>query len=229
VADVSKRFGAVQALDGVTLTVARGELAVLLGVNGAGKSTLMRVLGTTVRPDRGDVEVDGHDLGRSPRSVRRSTGVVLSDERSWYWRLSARQNLEFFGRLCGLSRSAAARRAGELLDVVQLADAANRRVDGFSSGMRARLALGRALLLDPPVLLLDEPSRALDPRVSRDLRELVLGLTRSGRRSVLWVTHDLHEAAAIADRVLLLDSGRLREIGRGPTTAAELEGLLEPA
>lgn len=223
---VSKRFGSVQALSDVTLDVSPGEIAVLVGVNGAGKSTLLRILGTTVLPDTGVVSVAGADVMLDPREARRRTGVVLADERSWYWRLSGRANLEFFGRLCGLSRRAAADRAGELLELVQLTPVAGRRFDGYSSGMRARLSLARALLLDPPVLLLDEPSRSLDPNVSRELRDVVVARAHSGGHAVLWVTHDLHEAVAINDRVLLLDAGRLSAPRRRPRSAAALERLL---
>lgn len=225
--ELSKRFGSVQAIDAVSLEVGAGELVVLVGVNGAGKSTLLRVLGTRVLPDHGAACVAGHDVVRAAREVRRSTGVVLSEERSFYWRLSARANLEFFGRLCGLGRAAARTRVLELLELVQLADAADRRVDGYSSGMRTRLALARALLLDPPVLLLDEPSRALDPLVARDLREVVVSLSASSGRAVLWVTHDLHEAAEIADRVVVLDAGRIRTVHDRPDSASELAQLLD--
>ncbi len=229
VSDVSKRFGTVQALHEVSLTVHPGEVVVLLGENGAGKSTLLRVLGTTVLPDTGQVSVAGHDAIARPRDARRATGVVLSDERGWYWRVSGRANLEFFGQLCGLPRRRARARATELLELVQLVEAGDRRVLGYSSGMRARLSLARALLLDPPVLLLDEPSRALDPLVARELRATVVDLARDSGRAVLWVTHDLHEAAEIADRVLILEAGRLRTGTARPGSAGELAELLEVA
>jgi ABC-2 type transport system ATP-binding protein len=229
VVDVSKRFGTVQALDRVSLEVAAGEVVVMIGVNGAGKSTLLRVLGTRVLPDGGEVQVAGFDALRDPREVRRRTGVVLSDERSWYWRLSGRQNLEFFGRLSELPRAQARARAQELLDLVQLSDAGDRRFDGYSSGMRSRLSLARALLLNPPVLLLDEPSRALDPAVSRELREAVVDLAKRSGSAVLWVTHDLHEAATLGDRVVVLDAGRIRRVETRPDSAEALEQLLDAA
>jgi ABC-2 type transport system ATP-binding protein len=228
VVDVSKRFATVQALDRVGFEIEAGEIVVMIGVNGAGKSTLLRILGTRVLPDEGAAWVAGFDVLREPRQARRRTGVVLSDERSWYWRLSGRANLEFFARLSELSRAQAQERAEQLLEVVQLTDAADRRVDGYSSGMRSRLSLARALLLAPPVLLLDEPSRALDPAVSRELRQTVVSLTRESGCAVLWVTHDLHEAAELAERVIVLDAGRIRKVESRPGSAADLELLLDP-
>jgi ABC-2 type transport system ATP-binding protein len=152
--------------------------------------------------------------------------VVLSDERSWYWRLSGQENLEFFARLCGLSRAAAQARCVELLAASLSCTVASRRVDGYSAGMRSRLSLARALLLRPAVLLLDEPTRALDPAVSRDLRMVVTDLVRQHSTAVLWVTHDLHEAAALGGRVVLMDAGRVRTELPGVASAEELERLL---
>ena len=225
-AGVSKTFGDVRALDDVSFHVDRGEVVVLLGRNGAGKSTLLRILGTRVLPDAGEVHIDGIDGRRQPRDVRRRTGVVLPDERSWYWALTGRANLEFFARLSELPRRAARRRTAEVLEVVELTEGADRRVAGYSSGMRARLSLARALLLSPPVLLMDEPARALDPAISRDLRRAVVALARETGCAVLWVTHDLHEAAVVADRVLLLEEGRLVHDASGPSTAEALARLM---
>src|SRR5215203_5370466 len=132
--DVTKRFGGVQALDGVSFRVGHGETVTLLGPNGAGKSTLLRIIATTVLPDSGRVFVDGHDAIARPAVARRSLGVALGDERSWYWRLTGRRNLEFFAALYGLTRRQAAERATELLAEVGLTEAADRRFDGYSTG-----------------------------------------------------------------------------------------------
>jgi len=150
-------------LDGVDPDVRPGQVVALLGRNGAGKSTLLRVLGTTVLPDEGDAHVAGHHVASAAREVRRHTGLVLGEERSWYWRLSGRANLEFFGVLLGLRRDAARARADELLHLMQLAPVADQRFDGYSSGMRARLSIARALLGRPRVLLLDEPPAPWTP------------------------------------------------------------------
>ena len=146
---IVKRFAGHTALDSVDLDVAPGEVVALLGPNGAGKSTLLRILGTTVLPDEGTATVGGHDVANDAVAVRRRIGVTLGDERSWYWRLSGRQNLEFFGAMYGLRRRAARARAAGLLREVGLEQAADRRFDGYSSGMRARLSMARALLAEP--------------------------------------------------------------------------------
>lgn len=226
VRDVVKRFGSHTALDGVTLDVGAGEVVALLGPNGAGKSTLLRILGTTVLPDAGTAEVAGHDVQVAAAAVRRSIGVMLGDERSWYWRLSGRQNLEFFGVLYGLRRNAARSRARELLRDVGLERAGDRRFDGYSSGMRARLSLARALLTAPPVLLLDEPTRAIDPVAAVDFRERVRQLATDDGRVLLLATHNLYEAAALADRVIVLGAGRVHAVRDGGAQPDELEAEL---
>jgi ABC-2 type transport system ATP-binding protein len=207
--DVSKRFRSVQALDGVSFDVGRGEVVSLLGPNGAGKSTLLRILGTTVLADSGTVTVGGHDVVRDAAGARRSLGVMIGDERSHYWRLSGRRNLAFFAALAGMSRREAAARTQQLLEEVRLADAADRRVGEYSSGMRARLALARALLADPPLMLLDEPTRNLDPLSASHFRESTARLAREGRAGIIFATHNLHEAVAISTRILVLSAGRI--------------------
>jgi ABC-2 type transport system ATP-binding protein len=208
VREIRKRFSSVQALDGVSFDVESGDVVALLGPNGAGKSTLIRTLGTTVLPDAGTATVAGHDVIRDAMA-RRSIGLVIGDERSHYWRLSGRRNLAFFAALAGISRREAGDRTARLLDEVELADAADRPVFEYSSGMRARLSLARALLADPPVLLLDEPTRSLDPLAASRFRESVAHLADKRQAAVLFATHDLHEAAAVAARILVLSAGRI--------------------
>jgi ABC-2 type transport system ATP-binding protein len=223
---VAKRFGPVQALSGVNLTVPQGEVVALLGPNGAGKSTLTRILSTLVLPDAGSARVCGHDIVAEPAKVRSALGVTLSDERSWYWRLTGRQNLEFFAALYGFSRTDARRRTQTLLELIDLPHAADRRIHGYSAGMKARLSLARALLPDPPVLLLDEPTRSLDPVATAEFRTLIRDLKRDRQISVLLTTHNLHEAAALADQVVVLVNGRIAGHTSGRATAEALETLL---
>lgn len=206
---LEKRFGSVRALGGVDLEVHPGEIVALLGPNGAGKTTLLRILGTVLLPDSGQATVAGYDVVSDAREARRSIGLVLSDERSWYWRLSGQHNLEFFGALHGLRRRTARARALALLEAVDLLDAKDRPVSAYSSGMRSRLALARAQIADPPVLLLDEPSHALDPIAIRAMRQDLARLTTERQAAVLFVTHDLHEAAEISDRALVLRKGQV--------------------
>jgi ABC-2 type transport system ATP-binding protein len=207
--EVRKRFRNVQALDGVSLAVDPGEVVALLGPNGAGKSTLIKILGTTVLPDSGSVAVAGHDVVRDPMAARRSLGLMIGDERSHYWRISGRRNLAFFAALFGIPRRQADARAAMLLEAVGLADAADRPVLGYSSGMRARLALARALLADPPLLLLDEPTRNLDPLAAARFRESASDLAGQRGTGILFATHDLHEAVATSTRIVVLSRGRI--------------------
>jgi ABC-2 type transport system ATP-binding protein len=209
VREIRKRFRDIQALDGVSLDVEAGEVVALLGPNGAGKSTLIRILGTTVLPDAGSATVAGHDVVRDSVAARRSLGLMIGDERSHYWRISGRRNLTFFAALSGLSRGDTATRAAEVLETVDLTDAADRPVLGYSSGMRARLSLARALLADPPLLLLDEPTRNLDPLAVTRFRTSASRLASKRGTGILFATHDLHEAVAMSDRILVLSAGRI--------------------
>jgi ABC-type multidrug transport system ATPase subunit len=219
-----KRFGTVVALDGLDLDVAPGEIVSVLGPNGAGKSTLLRILGTSVLPDQGVATVCGRDVVREPGEVRRQVGLMIGDERSFYWRVSGRGNLMFFAALYGMRRREAAARSATLLDIVGLSDVADRPVRGYSSGMRARLSLARALLADPPLLLLDEPTQNLDPLAAAGFREIAGRLARERDTGILFATHDLHEAVAVSDRIVVLAAGRsVLEERAADTDASRLE------
>jgi ABC-2 type transport system ATP-binding protein len=226
---VAKRFGTIQALKGVDLEVEPGQVVALLGANGAGKTTLVRIGATTVIPDSGSVSIAGHDAVASPAKARSRTGVVMSEERSFYWRMSGRMNLEFFASLHGLRKREARSRAVEVLEAVAFPGDPDVRVDRYSSGMRARLAVARGLLGRPDVLLLDEPSRSLDPVAALSLRKLVLDLAATRNVAVLFVTHDLHEAAAVASVVVAIMHGEVAATLRGPTDASALERIFVEA
>jgi ABC-2 type transport system ATP-binding protein len=220
---VTKRFGPSLALDSVDLEVAPGHVTALLGRNGAGKSTLIRIIATSVLPDGGAVRVNGVDAVADPKAARSHIGLVLGEERSYFWRLSGQQNLEFFAALHGLRRPAARRAAEAALGAVGLAEVAKRRADRYSTGMRSRLGIARALLGSPSVLLLDEPTRSLDPAAASEVRTLVRDLVERRGVSVLLATHDLHEAAALANEVVVLLQGRVVARRPGGESAAELE------
>jgi ABC-2 type transport system ATP-binding protein len=172
------------------------------------------------------VVIGGWDALAHPAAARAATGVMLNEERSFYWRLSGRANLEFFAALHGLRRRDARPRVEEAIADVDLVAVADRRVDRYSSGMRARLGIARALLGRPAVLLLDEPGRGLDPIAALELRGMVLDLAGRRRVSVLFVTHDLHEAAAVATRVVVIAAGRVAAVIPGGADAAALERAL---
>jgi ABC-2 type transport system ATP-binding protein len=205
--EVTKRYGALRALDGVSITVAAGEVLGLVGRNGAGKTTLLRILTGRVAPTSGNASVLGHEMPRGLTAVRGRIGLV-PDTQNVYRRATARENLELFCALYDLPR----RRADEVLATVRLEDVAGQRVKTFSTGMRQRLVLARALLNRPHVLLLDEPSRGLDPWSARELRELVTALAEDGTAIVL-ATHDLTEVDELCRRVAVLDAGRVVALG----------------
>ena len=201
----------VTALRDVSFEVQPGEVVGLLGPNGAGKTTCVRILATLLLPSAGRATVGGADVVREPKRVRSLCGVSFGGDLGLYGRLSARDNLRYFATMYRIPPKDARRRVDRLLEQVGLADRARERVETFSRGMRQRLHLARAVLHDPPVLLLDEPSSGLDPQAARALRALVEMLAGEGR-SILLTTHDLAEAETLCSRIVLLHSGRvLRE------------------
>lgn len=203
-----------EALVDVSLTVRRGEFFGFLGRNGAGKTTLFKILATLVLPDEGTVQVGGDDVVERPGAVRRRLVPVIPYERSLYWRLSARENLRLYATLQGFRDHGARRRVERTLEVVGLGHVGDRPVGLFSSGMKQRLLIARALLSDPEVLLLDEPTRSLDPVTARDLRRFLREEINGGRGcTVLLATHDADEVRELCDRVGILDEGRLLATG----------------
>jgi len=210
-----KRSVAVRALDGVSLRVAPGEIVGLLGPNGAGKTTLIKILATLILLDEGNADICGEDLTRHPDRVRRCIGLVNTSERSFYWRLTGRQNLSFFAALWNLCGTEKCKRVQAMLDLVGLAEKADLPFMKYSSGQQQQLALARTLLPGPQVLLMDEPTRSLDPAAAAGIRKFVKQ-TLVGRqgKTVLWCTHNLQEAADICDSLAIIDRGRLIAGGR---------------
>ena len=198
------------ALDGLSLEVREGETVALLGTNGAGKSTLLRILATLLVPTSGHARVAGHDTVQQSSEVRRRLGYHAGTDHGFYPRLTARQNLLFFGRLNQLSRSSASRRIATLADQFRLGEALDRQVRTLSSGTVQRLSLARALLHQPGVLLLDEPTRSLDAIAAAEFRRFLKAeVLRRGNTSLLFASHTLPEVELLADRVAVIDSGRL--------------------
>ena len=203
----------VRALRGVDLEVRQGEIFGLLGPNGAGKTTLLKVLCCLILPDKGRARILGLDTTHETQ-VKRLIGLVSTDERSFYWRLSARENLRFFARLYDLPGSKIDSRIDELLERVGMTEPADRPFSGYSSGMKQRLSIARALLHDPPILLMDEPTRSLDPESAITLRDYVLEkLKRRDGKTILLATHNLLEAEIMADRVAIIAHGTVQEVG----------------
>jgi ABC-2 type transport system ATP-binding protein len=205
------RFVAVRD---VSFHVERGEFFGLLGENGAGKSTILQVLCGLIMPDAGKVVVGGIDAVRSPIALRRQIGLCSAEERSFYYRLTARQNLRFFGELVGVHGRALEKRIEEVVELVDLRESLDRRFAGFSSGMRQRLAIARALLGNPEVLLLDEPTRAVDPIHANEIRSLVRSLVTECGKTVVLCTNLLEEAWQLCDRIGIISAGRLVKVAR---------------
>ena len=213
----------ITALDSVSCQVPEGEFFGLLGENGAGKTTLFKILSTLALPDGGQATVFGVDVVRDPAGARQVVAPVLANERSLSWRLSAAENLRLYAALHRLPGPASGRRIAELLEIVGLADAGTRMAGTFSSGMKQRLLLARALVARPRMLLLDEPTRSLDPLAARSFREFLRRDIGHGRGcTVLLATHDPEEVRDLCDRVGVLHHGRLVAMGTTGSLAAQL-------
>jgi len=196
------------AVNGVDLQIERGEIFGLLGPNGAGKSTTIRMLCTLLEPTSGSAQVNGVDSVKQANDVRRSLGTVLAGERSIYWKLTGRENLEYFAALYHIPQPVAKKRVEELIERMELKERANELVEKYSTGMRQRIAISKALLARPPILLLDEPTLGLDPQAARRVRELVAELKQEGH-TILLTTHYMEEADQLSDRIGIIDTGKV--------------------
>lgn len=203
-----ERGGETTALHDVTLRAGRGEVIVLLGPNGSGKTTTLKLLSTMLLPDRGQVLIEGADTLSDPGEVRRKVGFAVAGERSFFPRLSARENLDFFAALENVPRGLRSQKIDRMLERTGLEDAANTLAMKFSTGMFQRLGIARALMKDPSIVLLDEPTRSLDPGSAGHFWNLVRELATGGSTVVL-ATHNFSEAAAVGDRIAILSRGRL--------------------
>lgn len=213
----------ITTLDGVNLKVQEGEVLGLLGPNGAGKSTLIKILCTLILPSEGNAYVGGFDVVKEGQKVRSCIGFITTDERSFYWRLSGRENLQFFATLQNLPQSIARARVEELLDVVRLKNRADEPFLNYSAGMKQRMAIARGLLNDPAVLFMDEPTRSLDPGAAKSLRDFIKEhIVEEKGKTVFISTHQLDEAEQLCDRVAILDEGRIK----ADSSPADLKSLL---
>ncbi|MGB0134055.1 ATP-binding cassette domain-containing protein [Dokdonella sp.] len=205
--DLHKAFGVVKAVDGVSFTARDGEITGLLGPNGAGKTTTLRMLYTLMKPDSGEVMVDGIDAAVDPIAVRRRLGV-LPDARGLYKRLSSRENIEYFGRLQGMDEALIRSRCDALIEALDMGEIAERRTEGFSQGQRVKTAIARALIHDPKNCILDEPTNGLDVMATRAMRDFLRRLKDEGR-CVLFSSHIMQEVGALCDRIVVIAHGRV--------------------
>lgn len=216
VTNLHKSFGEVKAVNGVSFKAQDGQITGLLGPNGAGKTTTLRMLYSLLPPDQGEIRIDGLDPTRDAMEIKRTLGVV-PDSRGLYSRLSARENITYYGELHGMSRKAIQARIADMTETLDMADFIDRRTEGFSQGQRVKVAIARAMVHEPQTVLMDEPSNGLDVMSTRALREYILALKNSGH-SVVLSTHIMQEVAALCDHIVIIAKGRVAADG----TAAEL-------
>jgi ABC-2 type transport system ATP-binding protein len=214
----------ITALEKVNIRVQQGEVFGLLGPNGAGKTTLIKTLCTLLLPNEGTASVNGYDILKEEREVKKSIGYVVNDERSFYWRLTGRHNLGFFAMLNNLTPDWANRRIDEVLRLVGLESNGDKRVKDYSTGMKQKLAIARGMLSDPEVLFMDEPTRSLDPVIAKSLREFIRKNIVEGQgKTVFLSTHNLSEAQDLCDRLAIIDRGKIKACG----TLDEMKVLLD--
>jgi ABC-2 type transport system ATP-binding protein len=197
-----------KAVDGVSFDIYKGEIFGLLGPNGAGKTTTIKMITGLLRPTGGSVKVNNLDVDKKPLEALKSLGTVLAGDRSIYWKLTARENLEYFASLYGCSRKEGKSRADAILNRLGLAEKADELVEKYSTGMKQKVALGKALIPNAPVVLLDEPTLGLDPQSAINLREIILDIKNEGR-TVLLTTHYMEEADFLCDRIAIIDGGKI--------------------
>lgn len=223
--DLSKQFDDFWAVDGVDLYVGAGEVLALLGPNGAGKTTTVRMLTSILRPTRGEARVAGYDVERQGAQVRASVGV-LTEQHGLYGRMPAVDYLDFFGQMYGLNLPTRRARTNRLLEQFGLLADQQRHIGEYSKGMRQKLALARALLHEPPVLLLDEPTSAMDPESARLVRDAIRDL-RSASRALIICTHNLAEAEELADQIAIIRKGKIIAKGTPDSLKAYFLGPAE--
>ena len=220
--NLHKVFGSFHAVHDISLTIAAGEVVALLGPNGAGKTTTVRMLSAILKPTRGAARVAGYDVVEHAREVRRVVGL-LTEFPGLYMRMRPVEYLAFFGALQGMSAAECQQRSEALLKRFDLWDARGKRLDSFSKGMKQKVALIRALIHEPPVLFLDEPTTAMDPHSARTVRDAIADL-RAARRTILLTTHNLTEAETLADRIAIVRGGRIVAEGTIDQLTRELMG-----
>lgn len=206
----------ITAVRDASLEIKAGEFFGLLGPNGAGKTTLIKMLCTLILPTTGTASCDGHDVIKGEQKVKETVGLISAEERSFYWRLTGRQNLEFYASLHKLPGSTARERINELLALVGLTADADRRFQTYSTGMRQRLAIARGLLNNPRILFIDEPTKGLDPITAKNVREFLRNKLATDGRTIILATHFMAEAQELCDRVAIMNRGRIVTVGTIP-------------
>ncbi|MGM0640716.1 MAG: ABC transporter ATP-binding protein [Thermotogota bacterium] len=198
----------IEAVRGVSFEIREGEVFGLLGPNGAGKTTTIKMIAGLLKPTSGKVILNDLDVEKNPLESLRNIGTVLAGDRSVYWKLTARENLEYFAALYGFSKKEGKKRTEMILKKLGLTDRADEVVEKYSTGMKQKVALGKALMPDAPVVLLDEPTLGLDPQAALNLRETIIDLKKEGK-TILITTHYMEEADFLSDRIAIIDNGEI--------------------
>ena len=201
----------ITALDDVSLKIKKGEICGLLGPNGAGKTTLIKILSTLIIPDSGKASINGYDVVKEEDYVKDSIGLIHHNERSFFWRLTGRQNLEFFATIYGIKRNNMKEEVNKVLEIVGLKDKAHIRFNSYSTGMKRKMSIARGLLTNPDILFVDEPSNGLDPVSAMKIRKFLKEeLVEKLKKTILIATHDLKEAESICNEIVILDKGKIK-------------------
>ena len=209
--NLTKSFGAIQALKDVSFIAANGQITGLLGPNGAGKTTCLRILYGVMQPDRGSAQIDGFDTQKQTLQAQQRIGA-LPDNQGLYPRLSARENIRYYGRLQGLAGENLEKRIAELTQTLDMEDIIDRRTEGFSSGQRVKVAIARAIIHKPPNILLDEPTNGLDVMSTRAMRSVIRRLRDEGK-CVLFSSHIMQEVTALCDQIIIISKGEIVACG----------------
>lgn len=212
VQQVTKQFGAFTALEDVSFRVEAGEVYGLLGENGAGKTTMMRMMATILRPTAGNIEVAGFSVIKEPNEVRRRIGILFGGDVGLYSRLTARENIAYFGSMYGMDRTAIEHRIKRLSQMLEMDSFLDRRVGPFSRGMKQKVAIARTLVHDPQVILLDEPTTGLDVTAANMFRQMIGTLQAEGK-TILFSSHNMGEIDKLCRRIALIHQGRLQYAG----------------
>jgi ABC-2 type transport system ATP-binding protein len=213
------------ALESVSIKVRRGELFGILGPNGAGKTTLIKLLCTLILPNEGTAYINGYNVVEESEKVKASIGLITGEERSFYWRLTGKQNLQFFASLYNLSSYDAQERINRVLKLVDLQDKADDRFQSYSTGMKQRMAIARGLINDPEVLFMDEPTKGLDPIITQEIREFIAEtIVKEQGKTVFLATNNMQEAEQLCDRIAIINQGKVKAYG----TLGDLQEIMSP-
>lgn len=219
-----RKRAAIKAVDGVSIQVEKGEIFGLLGPNGAGKTTLIKMLCTLIVPTKGEAYINGYEIVKSGEMVRKSIGLVTGEERSFYWRLSGKENLKFFGALYNIKLKEIKGKIDYLAELLEMEEYIDMRFDEYSTGMKQHLAVARCLLSDAKVLFMDEPTKSLDYNSATKLRQFIKErIVGQEGKTVFFTTHILQEASDFADRIALMDKGAVRACG----TVSDLKAKID--